>query len=70
VVNAIARHHEPTGSLVADSPVLLAVHAANVLDYQAHPDQAKVGPAPKFDAAFLKACGVEDQLEDWRKLAF
>ncbi|MCJ7531493.1 MAG: response regulator [Anaerolineales bacterium] len=70
IVNAVAFHHEPSGSAVEDLPVLLAVHVANVIDYQLHTDQPKIGIPPPFDTAFLKSCGVENQLNTWQQYTF
>jgi len=70
IVNAVAGHHEPSGSAVEDLPVLLAVHVANVIDYQVHTDQPKIGIPPPFDTAYLKSCGVESQLDTWRQYTF
>jgi HD-like signal output (HDOD) protein/ActR/RegA family two-component response regulator len=70
VVAAIAGHHEPSSSPTDDLPVMLAVHVANVIDYQAHPDRAQAGLPPQFDLAFIQAQGAEEQLDAWQQTAF
>jgi putative nucleotidyltransferase with HDIG domain len=70
VVDAVAGHHDPTGAGADANPVTLSVHVANVMDYQAHPEQAKIGSTPAWDVGFIKRCGAEEHLAAWRQLAF
>jgi HD-like signal output (HDOD) protein len=70
VVSAVAGHHEPMTMITVESPVVLAVHVANVMDYQVHPEQIKVGRAPTYDEIFLQARGVNPYLSDWQQRAF
>ncbi len=70
VVSAIENHHQPALAAMDDRIPVTAVHAADALDYLAHPEQAKSSLPPELDLAFLRSCGLEDQLIAWRQLAF
>lgn len=69
IVNSVAGHHHPT-SVGQDYPIeLISVHAANVIDYQVHPDQSLIGPSPEFDQMLISLFNLTDQVESWRQLA-
>jgi hypothetical protein len=48
---------------------LTAVHVANVLAYEQHPDASKL-VGPQLDLGYLKELGLEDRLAAWRDAVF
>lgn len=64
VVEAVAYHREPSRCAVEPSPVLAAVHAAQVLD--ARPDPLT---PPEFDMPFLKQTGLRRHIGHWMAVA-
>jgi putative nucleotidyltransferase with HDIG domain len=69
VVEAVAHHHDP-GSLpgLALHPVA-AVHIANVLAHQLHPDVRDNPPPGTLDAPFLDSLGLQGRDELWHQLS-
>jgi HD-like signal output (HDOD) protein/CheY-like chemotaxis protein len=64
VQNAVAWHHEPSSSTARDAAVLMAVHAANAIDFQLNPGQPAVGAPPVLDDVFIRLNGAEDDFSD------
>ena len=69
VQNTVAGHHNPIAALPADRLVLLAVHAANAIDYLVNDKQLIAGRSPSYQLDFIRACGVESELDTWKQLA-
>jgi putative nucleotidyltransferase with HDIG domain len=69
VQDAVAYHHEPMAAKRNDHLVLIALHAANVLDYQVNKNQPRVGAPPDFQSEFILSCGVEWQVKAWKQAA-
>jgi HD-like signal output (HDOD) protein len=63
VVEAVAFHHAPVGEIATGFAPLTAVHIANVLEYESHPES---GEPPELDLDYLGKLGVEDRLPEWR----
>ncbi|HEY9077294.1 MAG TPA: response regulator [Anaerolineaceae bacterium] len=68
VSRTVGWHHNPSGVSDSDRSVMLCVHAANVLDYQRHPDVRMTAVAPTFNPDFLKTCNLEDQMNIWQSI--
>ena len=64
IVEAVAYHHEPSQSQNRSFSALTAVHVAHVLD-----DGAAPGARPEFDATYLAATGLGDQVDEWLGVA-
>ncbi len=69
VVEAVAHHHDP-GSFpgLALHPVA-AVHIANVIAHQLHPDARDNPPPGTLDATFLDGLGLQPRSELWHQLS-
>ena len=69
VVEAVAHHHDP-GSFpgLALHPVA-AVHIANVLAHQLHPDTRDNPPPGTLDATFLDGLGLQGRDKLWNQLS-
>ena len=69
VVEAVAHHHDP-GSFpgLALHPVA-AVHIANVLAHQLHPDARDNPPPGTLDPTFLDRLGLQPRAELWHQLS-
>ena len=68
IVEAVAFHHSPNRSDMLTFGPLAAVHLANVLDGEQSKHHRPM-PASGFDADYLDALKVQDQLANWRALA-
>ena len=66
ILEAIALHHNPVRLLHSDFCALTAVHAADVLAHETHPQEQPLA-APILDADYLGALGLAAQAEQWRK---
>jgi len=65
ITEAVALHHVPWRQCDhAFSPVA-AVHVANILDHESHPDPAIILPS-QINTSFLNDIGLADRVEDWR----
>jgi HD-like signal output (HDOD) protein/CheY-like chemotaxis protein len=66
ITEAVALHHVPWRQRDhAFSPVT-AVHAANILDHEHHPDPAIILPS-QINTSYLKDMGLAGRVEDWRQ---
>ena len=66
ITEAVALHHVPWRQCDhAFSPVT-AVHVANILDHEQHPDAAVILPS-QINTSYLKDMGLADRVEDWRR---
>ncbi len=70
VQGAVGGHHQPMLSTTQDRLVLLAVHAADAIDYLVNDKQPVAGQGTVVSHEFLQACGVAGELEGWKSLAF
>jgi len=64
IVEAIALHHHPLSVPAQAFSPLTAVHAANVLAYEAAPDPTGL-VGPTIDLAYLRQLGLEERFEEW-----
>ena len=64
IVEAIALHHHPLSVPAQAFSPLTAVHAANVLAYEASPDPTGL-VGPTIDLAYLRQLGLEERFEEW-----
>jgi putative nucleotidyltransferase with HDIG domain len=66
ITEAVALHHVPWRQRDhAFSPVA-AVHVANILDHETHPDPAIILPS-QINTSFLNYIGLADRVEEWRR---
>jgi HD-like signal output (HDOD) protein len=69
LLEVAALHHQPSRSINKGFTVLTAVHVANALEYELHPD--KDGAiVSKVDEAYLADIGMLDRLSVWRDIVF
>ena len=66
IVEAVAFHHYPSRCRARDFGPLTAVHAANVLEHEAHGVDGG-GLATTLDIDYLGQCGLEDRIVAWRE---
>lgn len=71
VVEAVAHHHAPSRVAQSRFDVLGAVHVANVLahEFESFAGAAKPGTRASFDIPYLADLGLEERIDDWRKIA-
>jgi HD-like signal output (HDOD) protein len=69
ILEAAALHHDPTRTNNLEFSPLTAVHVANAIEYELHPDEQGLG-APTVDEAYLAAIGCADRLPIWRASVF
>ncbi len=67
VVEAIGFHHRIDNYPGNGFSPAIAVHAANVLYYENHPDNI-VGAPHKMDTAHLQTLGMSEKINHWREL--
>lgn len=65
VIEAIAFHHHLESYPAQEFNPAVAVHVANALYYENHPDEA-VGTPQEVNVEYLQALGLEDNLNHWR----
>lgn len=65
VVEAIALHHAPGRSAAREFSPLAAVHLADALCREPGPS---AGPTPMPDESYLRECGLDRPLPEWRDL--
>ena len=65
VLEASALHHCPLRSVHASFSPLTAVHVANAIEYETHPDKEGF-IVPEIDLAYLAKIGWRDELDHWR----
>jgi HD-like signal output (HDOD) protein len=66
IIEAVALHHDPARAAITDFSPLTAVHVANVLEHESHPDQSAAAP-PAVAVEYLKALKLDHRLEHWRE---
>ncbi len=66
IVEAVALHHSPRQLAGPGFHPLTAVHAANILDHEMHPDHSVLVPTP-IHAGYLAELGLADRVEHWRR---
>ncbi|HXR07075.1 MAG TPA: HDOD domain-containing protein [Candidatus Acidoferrum sp.] len=66
IVEAVALHHYPRQLAGPDFHPLTAVHAADVLDHEMHPDRSVRVPTT-FHAGYLAELGLAHRAEYWRR---
>jgi HD-like signal output (HDOD) protein/ActR/RegA family two-component response regulator len=63
---AVALHHGPWRQRAREFSPVTAVHVANILDHERHPDPSIILPS-QINTAYLKDLGLAGRLEDWRR---
>lgn len=63
---AVALHHCPWRQRSHAFSPITAVHVANILDHESHPDPAIILPS-QINTSYLKDLGLVGRVEDWRK---
>ena len=68
IIEAIIFHHQP--NLVENDNLLplTAVHIANVINYENHPNYI-IGKSPDFDMEYLENLGIHKKIKKFRKIA-
>ncbi len=66
VVDAVTFHHRPMLARVRTFSAVTAVHLANVLSRP--PADANAGAEPGIDLGYLRSLGLEDRVEEWRRV--
>jgi putative nucleotidyltransferase with HDIG domain len=69
ITEAVALHHSPWRDRQHIFNPITAVHAANILDHEAHPDPNIALPS-QINSAYLKELGLEQRPDEWRKSVF
>ena len=67
LLEAAALHHDPQRAFAKTFSPLTAVHVANVLEYELHPEGEGL-VSPQLDHAYLAELGLTGQLDRWRVL--
>jgi HD-like signal output (HDOD) protein len=67
IVEAVALHHLPSRFLSKSFCPLTAVHAANAIEHQTHPENQGL-PLPSVDVSYLADLGLSERLEHWQDL--
>jgi HD-like signal output (HDOD) protein len=65
IVEAVAWHHQPARSSSESFCALTAVHAANILARENHPDVRDV-PGSQLDEEYLRGIGQDERIPLWR----
>jgi HD-like signal output (HDOD) protein/ActR/RegA family two-component response regulator len=66
ITEAVALHHCPWNHRIAGFNPVTAVHAANILDHETHPDPAIILPS-QINTAYLKDLGLAGRVDQWRR---
>ena len=66
ITEAVALHHCPWRQRGHTFSPTTAVHVANILDHESHPDPAIIMPS-QINTSYLKDLGLAGRVEDWRK---
>jgi HD-like signal output (HDOD) protein/CheY-like chemotaxis protein len=67
IVEAVALHHQPAHSTVAEFSPAVAVHVADVFAHSIVPSNTEV-PPPHMDFTYLARLGLAGQIEEWQAL--
>jgi putative nucleotidyltransferase with HDIG domain len=66
ITEAVALHHCPWRQRVHNFSAITAVHVANILDHEKHPDPTIIMPS-QINTSYLKDLGLAGRVEDWRR---
>jgi HD-like signal output (HDOD) protein/ActR/RegA family two-component response regulator len=66
VTEAVALHHCPWRERGRAFSAVTAVHVANILEHEAHPDPTIILPS-QINTAYLKDRGLAGRVEEWRQ---
>jgi HD-like signal output (HDOD) protein len=66
ITEAVALHHCPWRQRKEDFGPVTAVHAANILEHEAHPDHSIILPS-QINSAYLTDLGLADREDHWRR---
>jgi hypothetical protein len=66
ITEAVALHHCPWRQRVHTFSPTTAVHVANILDHESHPDPDIILPS-QINTSYLKDLGLVGRVEEWRK---
>jgi len=66
IIEAVALHHCPWRQRAPEFSPVTAVHVANILDHENHPDPTIILPS-QINTSYLKDLGLEGRVEDWRR---
>jgi len=66
ITEAVALHHVPWRQGDHAFSPIAAVHVANILDHEHHPDPSIILPS-QINTSYLKAMGLAGRVEDWRR---
>jgi HD-like signal output (HDOD) protein/ActR/RegA family two-component response regulator len=66
ITEAVALHHCPCRQSRNTFSAVTAVHVANILDHENHPDSTILMPS-MINTSYLKDMGLDGRVEDWRQ---
>jgi len=66
ITEAVALHHSPWRQRRHTFSPVTAVHVANILDHEKHPDPNVIMPS-QINTSYLKEMGLAGRVEAWRK---
>jgi HD-like signal output (HDOD) protein/ActR/RegA family two-component response regulator len=66
ITEAVALHHCPWRQRHHTFSPVTAVHVANILDHENHPDSTVIMPS-QINTSYLKDMGLAGRVEDWRQ---
>jgi HD-like signal output (HDOD) protein len=66
ITEAVALHHRPWRQRGHKFSAITAVHVANILDHEAHPDPTVIMPS-MINTSYLADMGLAAREEDWRQ---
>jgi putative nucleotidyltransferase with HDIG domain len=66
ITEAVALHHVPWRQRDRAFNPVAAVHAANILDHEQHPDPTIILPS-QINMSYLSDIGLADRVDDWRR---
>ena len=66
IVGAVAAHHQPSKTNRNGFSPVIAVHVANALAHETHPEANRENA--QLDLAYLCELGLDQRVEDWREL--
>jgi putative nucleotidyltransferase with HDIG domain len=66
VTEAVALHHRPWRQRARNFSPVTAVHVANILEHEAHPDASIILPS-QINTSYLRDIGLADRVEEWRR---
>ncbi|HEY3861091.1 MAG TPA: response regulator [Verrucomicrobiae bacterium] len=66
ITEAVALHHVPWRDRCREFSPLTAVHVANILDHEKHPDLTIIMPS-QINTSYLKDRGLAGRVDEWRQ---